>query len=99
MASASTTSSVNDRTLDIAYELSKVLRTDLDRDTLRVVLELLKRGVPPTALALAVKEARLAAETVLEQARPLPSDETNAHNKRVENKSLSCYNNPFFSSS
>jgi len=45
-------------TLDIAYEISKILDTGLDRETLSILIGLLENGVNPEALAAVVKELR-----------------------------------------
>jgi mitotic-spindle organizing protein 1 len=45
-------------TLDIAFEISKLLNTGLDRDTLSVLIALCENGVNPEALAAVVKELR-----------------------------------------
>lgn len=45
-------------TLDIAHEISKLLNTGLDRDTLSILIALCENGVNPEALAAVVKELR-----------------------------------------
>ena len=46
------------RLLDSLQELSNILETGLDRDTLSILLELTESGVNPEALAALVKELR-----------------------------------------
>lgn len=50
----------NDRThlLDALQELSNILETGLDRESLSILLELTESGVNPEALAALVKELR-----------------------------------------
>ncbi|KAJ8905311.1 hypothetical protein NDN08_001818 [Rhodosorus marinus] len=43
---------------DAAFELSSLLDTGLDRDTLRILMKLCEQGVNPEALASIVKELR-----------------------------------------
>ena len=45
-------------TLDTLFDISQLLETGLDRDTLRVLVSLTESGVNPEALAAAVKELR-----------------------------------------
>jgi mitotic-spindle organizing protein 1 len=49
-----------DRTklIDSLYELSLILETGLDRESLTILLELTEAGVNPEALAALVKELR-----------------------------------------
>ncbi|WZN60997.1 mitotic-spindle organizing protein [Chloropicon roscoffensis] len=44
--------------LDVAFELSQVLDTGLDRETLSILIALCENGVNPEALALVVKELK-----------------------------------------
>lgn len=44
--------------LDSLHELSNILETGLDRETLSILLELTESGVNPEALAALVKELR-----------------------------------------
>lgn len=49
------------------YELSRLLNTGLDRDTLAILMALIQKGVNPEALAAVVKDLRKeAAETAQE---------------------------------
>ncbi|KAH0793725.1 mitotic-spindle organizing gamma-tubulin ring associated-domain-containing protein [Histomonas meleagridis] len=50
----------NERTnlLDALQELSDILETGLDRETLSILLELTESGVNPEALAALIKELR-----------------------------------------
>ncbi|CAB4383168.1 hypothetical protein RhiirA5_361581 [Rhizophagus irregularis] len=45
-------------TLDILHEMSTLLNTGLDRDTLSLCLNLCENGVNPEALAAVIKELR-----------------------------------------
>ena len=45
-------------TMDILYEVSKILNTGLDRNTLAILVGLCEAGVNPEALAAVVKELR-----------------------------------------
>ena len=42
----------------VVYEISRLLQTDLDRETLTVLVSLCEAGVNPEALAAVVKELR-----------------------------------------
>lgn len=53
-----TTVSEADRALSIVYELSKILNTGLDKETLSILIALCKAGVNPESLAAVVKELR-----------------------------------------
>jgi len=56
-------------TLDIAYEISRILDTGLDRETLSILIGLLEQGVNPEALASVVKELRREAAVLREAER------------------------------
>ena len=45
-------------TMDILYEVSRILNTGLDRNTLAILVGLCESGVNPEALAAVVKELR-----------------------------------------
>ncbi|GLD94234.1 hypothetical protein PINS_up002845 [Pythium insidiosum] len=44
--------------LETAYELSRLLNTGLDRETLCILVELIEQGVHPEALAAVVRDLR-----------------------------------------
>lgn len=44
--------------MEVAYRISKLLNTGLDRSTLGILINLLEEGVNPEALAAVVKELR-----------------------------------------
>jgi len=46
----------------VAYELSQVLDTGLDKETLSILMALCENGVNPEALALVVKELKRESE-------------------------------------
>ena len=54
------------RDLETVYEISRLLNTGLDRETLRVLVGLTESGVNPEALAAAVKELRREAAALRE---------------------------------
>ncbi|GBG77094.1 hypothetical protein CBR_g23420 [Chara braunii] len=60
-------------TLDIAYEISKVLNTGLDRDMLSILISLCENGVNPEALAAVVKELRREAAALQAAEKLMPS--------------------------
>ena len=45
-------------TLDIAFEISKLLDCGLDKESLAILIALVENGVNPEALATVVKELR-----------------------------------------
>ena len=47
-----------EETLDVLYDISQLLQTGLDRETLSVLVGLTESGVNPEALAAVVKELR-----------------------------------------
>ena len=49
---------VSSRRVAVAFELSQVLDTGLDRETLSILIALCENGVNPEALALVVKELK-----------------------------------------
>ncbi|QDZ19484.1 mitotic-spindle organizing protein [Chloropicon primus] len=51
-----------DDVVDVAYELSQVLDTGLDKETLSILMALCENGVNPEALALVVKELKRESE-------------------------------------
>ncbi|CAI5744653.1 unnamed protein product [Peronospora destructor] len=44
--------------METVYELSRLLNTGLDRDTLAILMALIQKGVNPEALAAVVKDLR-----------------------------------------
>ncbi|KAI9911899.1 hypothetical protein PsorP6_008889 [Peronosclerospora sorghi] len=48
--------------METVYELSRLLNTGLDRDTLAILMALIQKGVNPEALAAVVKDLRKDAE-------------------------------------
>ncbi|KAM6497014.1 Mitotic-spindle organizing gamma-tubulin ring associated domain containing protein, partial [Amanita muscaria] len=46
------------QTLDILYEISQLLNTQLDKDTLATCVSMIESGVNPEALAMVVQELR-----------------------------------------
>ena len=70
--------STRDDTLDVLYDMSQLLQTGLDRETLAVLVGLTETGVNPEALAAVVKELRresaaIAAEATLPPMAPSAS--------------------------
>jgi len=51
-------------TLDILMEISSLLNTGLDSDTLAICVRLCESGINPEALALVIQELRRAAASV-----------------------------------
>ena len=47
-----------EQTLDMLYDISQLLQTGLDRETLAVLVGLTESGVNPEALAAVVRELR-----------------------------------------
>eukprot|EP00900_Chrysochromulina_parva_P016375 jgi/Chrpa1/24739/Chrysochromulina_OHIO_Genome00008775-RA len=47
-----------EETLDVLYDISQLLQTGLDRETLAVLVGLTESGVNPEALAAVIKELR-----------------------------------------
>ena len=54
----STAARPREETLDVLYDVSQLLQTGLDRETLSVLVGLTESGVNPEALAAVVKELR-----------------------------------------
>ena len=57
---------VSQPALDTLFDISQLLETGLDRETLRVLVGLTESGVNPEALAAAVKELRREAAALRE---------------------------------
>mmetsp|Transcript_71907 Transcript_71907/g.159958 ORF Transcript_71907/g.159958 Transcript_71907/m.159958 type:complete len:94 (-) Transcript_71907:527-808(-) len=55
---AAATSYTREETLDVLYDISQLLQTGLDRESLAVLVGLTETGVNPEALAAVVKELR-----------------------------------------
>ncbi|CAO3590782.1 unnamed protein product [Absidia cylindrospora] len=45
-------------TIDVLFEISKILNTKLDKDTLALCISLCEKGVNPEALAEVIKDLR-----------------------------------------
>ncbi|KAF8637617.1 hypothetical protein AX17_002686 [Amanita inopinata Kibby_2008] len=58
MSSTSERVTAAQQTLDILYELSQLLNTQLDKDTLATCVSMIESGVNPEALAAVVQELR-----------------------------------------
>jgi len=61
-------------TLNILYDLSQLLNTQLDRDTLATCVKMIEGGANPEALAAVVKELRRENATLAAQVQ-VPADE------------------------
>ncbi|PVG04703.1 hypothetical protein CPB86DRAFT_692915 [Serendipita vermifera] len=46
------------QTLDVLYDISQLLNTQLDRETLATCVSMIESGVNPEALATVIKELR-----------------------------------------
>ncbi|KAG8757904.1 hypothetical protein FRC14_001202 [Serendipita sp. 396] len=46
------------QTLDVLYDISQLLNTQLDRETLATCVSMIEAGVNPEALATVIKELR-----------------------------------------
>lgn len=46
------------QTMDVLYEISQLLNTQLDKDTLATCVSMIESGVNPEALAMVVQELR-----------------------------------------
>ncbi|KAM6178202.1 mitotic-spindle organizing protein 1 [Rhynchocyon petersi] len=51
-------------TMDILLEISRILNTGLDMETLSICVRLCEQGINPEALSLVIKELRKTAETL-----------------------------------
>eukprot|EP00052_Salpingoeca_macrocollata_P009036 m.71264 g.71264 ORF g.71264 m.71264 type:complete len:74 (+) comp16897_c0_seq1:876-1097(+) len=51
-------------TMDVLFEMSQVLNTGLDRETLSICTSLLEAGVNPEGLAAVIKELRREAQAL-----------------------------------
>lgn len=52
------------QTLDVVYEMSQLLNTGLDRQTVQLLMALCEHGVNPEALAAVVRELRREAASI-----------------------------------
>jgi len=59
-------------TVDILFEISQLLNTGLDRETLSVCISLCEAGVNPEALAAVVKELRRESQAILNSSPNIP---------------------------
>ncbi|XP_078513547.1 mitotic-spindle organizing protein 1 isoform X1 [Lissotriton helveticus] len=51
-------------TVDVLLEISKILNTGLDADTLTICVRLCEQGINPEALSSVIKELRKATESL-----------------------------------
>ncbi|EDO07752.1 Mitotic-spindle organizing gamma-tubulin ring associated family protein [Babesia bovis T2Bo] len=58
---------IKEEGLEIIYEISKILNTGLDRETLAILVGLCEKGVDPTVLAHLVKNLREAKKKFLSE--------------------------------
>ncbi len=54
----------SDQAISLLYEISNILDTGLDKETLRILVGLCDAGVNPEALAMVVKELRREATAI-----------------------------------
>ncbi|KAM3935621.1 mitotic-spindle organizing protein 1 [Leptodactylus fuscus] len=62
MASAPVSVSAMRETMDVLLEISRLLNTGLDMETLSICVRLCEQGINPEALSSVIKELRRAAE-------------------------------------
>ncbi|KAG7392294.1 Mitotic-spindle organizing protein 1 [Phytophthora pseudosyringae] len=62
--------------METVYELSRLLNTGLDRDTLAILMALIQKGVNPEALAAVVKDLRKDAAEQQQQQTEAPRERT-----------------------
>ncbi|RLN49214.1 hypothetical protein BBJ29_009596 [Phytophthora kernoviae] len=62
--------------METVYELSRLLNTGLDRDTLAILMALIQKGVNPEALAAVVKDLRKDAAEQHRQQLEAPRERT-----------------------
>ncbi|KAI9189986.1 hypothetical protein H9P43_001419 [Blastocladiella emersonii ATCC 22665] len=67
-------------TMDVLHEISTLLNTGLDRETLSICVSLCEAGVNPEALAAVIKELRLEARAVAQSAQGAGSASMVANN-------------------
>ncbi|KAL0491324.1 mitotic-spindle organizing protein 1B [Acrasis kona] len=66
-------------TVEIAYELNKVLNSGLDRESLSILMNLIELGVNPEALAACVKEIQKESNSILHS-------DSNTDTSQINNK-------------
>ncbi|XP_069839033.1 mitotic-spindle organizing protein 1 [Dendropsophus ebraccatus] len=64
MASAPVSVSAMRETMDVLLEISRLLNTGLDMETLSICVRLCEQGINPEALSSVIKELRRATETL-----------------------------------
>ncbi|XP_053311394.1 mitotic-spindle organizing protein 1 [Spea bombifrons] len=64
MASASGSLSAVRETMDVLLEISRLLNTGLDMETLSICVRLCEQGINPEALSSVIKELRRASEAL-----------------------------------
>ncbi|XP_063160604.1 mitotic-spindle organizing protein 1 [Candoia aspera] len=64
MASSAGNLSAVRETMDALLEISRLLNTGLDAETLSICVRLCEQGINPEALALVIRELRKAAEAL-----------------------------------
>ncbi|CAO3622562.1 unnamed protein product [Cunninghamella echinulata] len=63
MNNSTTSTTEVKETIDILHEISTILNTKLDRDTLALCISLCEKGVNPEALAAVIKDLQKQAST------------------------------------
>ncbi|KAI9307517.1 mitotic-spindle organizing protein 1 [Cunninghamella echinulata] len=63
MNNSTTTTTEVKETIDILHEISTILNTKLDKDTLALCISLCEKGVNPEALAAVIKDLQKQAST------------------------------------
>ncbi|XP_075708445.1 mitotic-spindle organizing protein 1 [Rhinoderma darwinii] len=64
MASAPVSMSAMRETMDVLLEISRLLNTGLDMETLSICVRLCEQGINPEALSSVIKELRRATEAL-----------------------------------
>uniref|UniRef100_A0A8D2KZE7 Mitotic spindle organizing protein 1 n=1 Tax=Varanus komodoensis TaxID=61221 RepID=A0A8D2KZE7_VARKO len=64
MATSSANLSAVRETMDVLLEISRILNTGLDMETLSICVRLCEQGINPEALSAVIKELRKATETL-----------------------------------
>ncbi|XP_044293746.1 mitotic-spindle organizing protein 1 isoform X1 [Varanus komodoensis] len=73
MATSSANLSAVRETMDVLLEISRILNTGLDMETLSICVRLCEQGINPEALSAVIKELRKATETLKDWTNMLPS--------------------------